>query len=221
MTQIESEGPTDGERAGLLDQFKRSLKKLELWIDSLYRRHADVFKFALMLMVWILIYFAVANPLYILDRWVLYAGIVLNICLFLLYAAEKSFRRLLLLCSIPFFGVFPLVFHGYWIGCLITMLYYYGFWYILHPAAPGNEMQKTAEEIIFAVFLSTVGILLICTYYLAILSMPFTFLAYYKLKWAVDEYTGRKTVLLKALRFGMFIPAIAGCFITVFLPALA
>lgn len=203
---------------------KKLIYRIELVFDiieALYEKFKDWFKLSFLFIVWILSYQLILKVTYELQDWPMFVGMAAVSLIFAIYKVKKSYSKLLIMCAIPYYGIFPIVFLGdYWLACAVIMTYFYLFFSVFRRYDKDDIQLMIYNRTVFAVYLSTIGSLLICTIFLSVLSLPFSFLGYYKHKWTIKNYKKANTVPNKVLRVVLALPMIAGCILLMFMSSL-
>ena len=191
-------------------------------MEALYEKFRDWVKLAFILGVWALAFELILKVTYDLPSWMLYAAFAGIALIFTLYKVKKTYRKLLILCAIPFFGVFPLVFVNseYWVACLTVMGFMFLYFTTFRDYERDNLQMIVNNRTVFAVATSMMGLLFISTIFLSVLSLPFTFLGYYKIKWTIKSYKLGRTLFHKIMRVVLAVPVTISCIMLMFMASL-
>ena len=204
---------------------QRMLRRIEYFIaivEALYDKFRDWVKLVFLLGVWALAFELILKLTYELPYWVMYAAFAGITLIFTLYKVKKTYRKLLILCAIPFFGIFPLVLVNgeYWVACLTVMVFMFLYFTIYREQEKDSLQVIVNNRTVFAIVTSMIGLLFICTIFLSVLSLPFTFLGYYKIKWTIKSYKQGRTLFHKILRVILAVPVFISCVMLMFMASL-
>ncbi|HBQ63403.1 MAG TPA: hypothetical protein DD727_00445 [Clostridiales bacterium] len=204
--------------------FKKLIHQLEFVIsviEALYDKFKDYFKLVFLGLIWWLLSRYIFTAVLKNSEWLLYTGWAVTAVIFAVYKIRRSYTDLLISCAVPFFASILLVFFGdYWTISAAIMIYFYIMFSFYRKYDHLDLHHVVRNRVVFAAFITSFGVMLICTLTLAFAAMPFTILGYYKIKWTIKNYKEGRTRFLRTLRVLFAIPMSISFLLLMFLTAL-